>query len=304
MAQLLTRKKLIGKGASSSVFKVVNIYTNKGFLALKILNDDVIGKESKTKTKFDKEEEDDLDNNEEETQENQIDIEKVRSIFKECEILRNLNHPNIIKIYGFFYGDNVNKPAILLEYCISNLNDRISKLEDVDLVAIIYEICTAMAFIHDKKIIYRDLKPINILINLSKHVKLCDFGISRPFDITTITSITHDIGTPRFMAPEMFQKDVIYTEKVDQYAFGVVMYFILTKGNYPEMNGLGNLANSEIPNEINDLSRSIIQSCWSLSPEERPSFKDIIELIVSNNFMLIDGIEDKITGLKNFLNLE
>lgn len=304
MAQLLIRKKFIGKGASSSVYKILNCYTNKGYLALKILNDDVISKESETKTKFDKEEEDDLDNNEEETQVKQIDFEKVRNIFKECEILRYLDHPNIIKVYGFFYGDKVNKPAILLEYCISNLNDRISSLDDINLVAIIYEICSAMAYIHDKKIIYRDLKPKNILINLSKHVKLCDFGISKPFDITTITSITHDIGTPRFMAPEMFQKDVIYTEKVDQYAFGVVMYFILTKGKYPEMNSLGNLVNSVIPNEINELSRSIIQSCWSLAPQERPSFKDIIDIIVNNNFMLINGIDDRITELKNFLDLE
>lgn len=82
------------------------------------------------------------------------------------------------------------------------------------------------------------------------------------------------------------------------------MYFILTKGKYPEMNGLGNLVNSAIPNEINELSRSIIQSCWSLSPQERPSFKDIIDIIVNNNFMLINGIDDRITELKNFLDLE
>ena len=233
----------------------------------------------------------------------QIDFEKVRNIFKECEILRYLDHPNIIKVYGFFYGDKVNKPAILLEYCISNLNDRISSLDDINLVAIIYEICSAMAYIHDKKIIYRDLKPKNILINLSKHVKLCDFGISKVINATE-TSLTNAGGTLLYMAPELFQPNMKYNEKIDVYAFGAVAYFVLTKGEYPTFYGFGNLRKAQIPKSINKVSKSLIKNCWHVNPDERPSFSQIIEYIKNEKFLMIDGVDDKIPSLKQHLGIE
>lgn len=60
-----------------------------------------------------------------------------------------------------------------------------------------------MKYVHAKKIIHRDLKMNNILINSKKHVNICDFGISKVMDETTMTSMTHGIGTIMFMAPEI-----------------------------------------------------------------------------------------------------
>lgn len=90
-----------------------------------------------------------------------------------------------------------------------------------------------MKYIHDRKIVYCNLTPKNILIDDDKHIKLCDFSISKVIDIKNLLSISHDIGSPHLMAPEIFKSFPQYNEKVDVYAFGTVMYYILTMGKYP-----------------------------------------------------------------------
>ena len=154
---LLRNKKTLRKGATSTVYKVSNLYTYKGFLALKVINQ--ILKMCKTqidsqntKKVWNDEEESDNDLNEENEEEIEIDLDKARVIYSEYELLNNLNHPNIIKVFG-----------------------------------ITYKICSAMMHIHAHKTIHRDLKSQNILINKCKHVKTCDFGISKVLDATTLT---------------------------------------------------------------------------------------------------------------------
>ena len=137
----------------------------------------------------------------------------------------------------------------------------IINLEDIDIVGIIYEICSAMMYIHKMKIIHRDLKTTNILLDFNKHVKICDFGISKVMNLTTETSLTHEIGTLLYMAPELFQPDSQYNEKIDVYAFGVVLYFVLTNGKYPKYCGPGNLEKAKIPKSINKISMSLIKNC-------------------------------------------
>lgn len=303
--QLLANKKTLGKGATSTVYRVDNLNRCEGkkFLALKVINEILKTKQPPKKEKkkiWNDEEESDNDSNEEQIE---IDYEKARLIFAEYEILNSLNHPNIIKVFGFYFGDRNYEPAILLEYCKFSLESAIGLLEDVDLVGVAYEICSAMMHIHAHKIIHRDLKPQNILINTNKHVKICDFGIAKVLDVTTLTDITHNKGTFLYMAPEMFKLDQIYSQKVDIYAFGVVLYFIVTKGKLPVPEGAGGLHNYTLPAGINEVSKKIITKCWSLEPDKRPSFKKLLRFIVNKNFMLIDGIESKIPNLKEHLGI-
>lgn len=87
-----------------------------------------------------------------------------------------------------------------------------------------------MKHVHTNNIIHRNLKMRNILVNSKRHAKVCDFGIAKQIDPTTYTSMSTRSGTPAFMAPELFDEDSKYTEKVDVYSFGVVMYFAVIKG--------------------------------------------------------------------------
>ncbi|KAK8839670.1 hypothetical protein M9Y10_032043 [Tritrichomonas musculus] len=304
---LESKSKKIDEGATSIVYKVENIFTHKGFLALKVLKDVIFKQGNRPKSKGTKsksiwDEEEDLSQNEEE-EDIKINFEEVKKLYAENELLNYLNHPNIIKTYGFYNGDRTRNPSILLEYCRFNLEEIIKELHDFELVGIIYEICSAMKYVHDNKIIHRDLKMSNILINLKKHVKICDFGIAKAIDLTTYTSMTHGIGTLRFIAPELLIENYKYNEKVDVYSFGVIMYFIVTKGEMPPLK-LSGYESVKLPETINSLSQEIIKSCWSKEPDNRPSFDEILQTIIKNNFMVIDGIQSKIPQIKEHLGIE
>ena len=84
-----------------------------------------------------------------------------------------------------------------------------------------------------------------------------------------------------------------------------LLFFILTGGQLPKISlidmGIGKKA--PIPNSINEISRELINKCWSNSSEERPSFTEIIEFIKSKNFNLIDGAEKSIDQIKSFLSI-
>lgn len=214
-------------------------------------------------------------------------IKNFKEFFGEYDFLVLLNHINIIKAYGISFGDKYHPPCIWLEHCPFDLSQLINELKKEEKISIIYEICIAMSYVHKKKVIHRDLKPSNILINEKKHVKLCDFGISKLIDNDTNT-FTHQIGTLRFMAPEIKDEkddDEPYGYEVDVYSFGIIVFMILSNGHYPDK------ANNKIEKyKINKISKELIEKCCSASPNERPTFDEIIDYIKNNNFKLIDGI--------------
>ena len=310
---LLRSGQVIGEGATAKAYKVNNYMAGRGFLTLKViqnafLNSTCTANQSRASPQNawgEEEDENEVVQGQEDQEEPQLDFNKIRSIYNEWEILHRINHPNIIKAYAFYYGDQTIPPSILLEYCRYTLSNSINLLEKIDLVGVIYEICIAMKFMHEeKRLIHRDLKPSNIMINLKKHVKIGDFGTVKLISTTTSTSMTHGVGTALFMAPELWNESVRYDYKVDVYAFGVVMFFVLTNGRLPAFDRNGRLEGAQIPRGVNSLSASLIRQCWSFDPANRPSFSEIIQVINNNNFQLVDGIEDQIPALRQHLGIQ
>lgn len=223
--------------------------------------------------------------------------EKNKKLQKEYEILMTLDHPNIIKTYGICFGDEKHVPCILEEFCPYNLSIVVKKLTDINRVTIIYELCIAMREAHSKKVIHSNWKPENILIDEDYHVKLSDFGIPRLSEINGLAF--------KFMSPEVLNESEKITEKADVYSFGVVLFYILTNGTIPKIS-IGEISTGKkapIPVSVNDFSRELINKCWSLNPEERPSFSEIVEMIEKNKFNLIDDIDKKIDKIKQFLSI-
>lgn len=225
-------------------------------------------------------------------------IKKLKKIHHEYEIINGLNHSNIIKTFGFYFGDNdEHKPSILLEFVPLNLNNVVKKMTEIERVTTIFEISTALKALHEAHLIHKNLKPENILISDDKHAKVSDFGF--------LKENTDDFSTQKFMAPELLNNFTNYTEKVDVYSFGVIVFFILTKGMYPKItiDDVRNGQKAPIPNNLNMVSKHLINLCWKTEPEERPSFSEIIEIIKNSNFMLIDGVEEKESQIKKFLGI-
>ena len=273
--------KKIGRGSQSEVYEV----TREHHCALKVLliAEELIEQSSKTEVFI-----------------------ALQRLLQEYEILQLLKHRNIIRSFGFFYGDEKHPPSILLEYCPSNLVNKVKSMNDIERVCAIIEISLGMEAVHSSNMIHRDLKPENILIDKEGHIKLTDFGIACIVDVENQTqSKTSGVGTLKFMAPELLQERTDYTNKVDVYSFGVVVFFILTGGQMPKISiaDQGNGKQAAIPNNINEISSKLIKLCWSKEEKDRPSFSEIIKFIKKKKFQLIDGIESCICDIKKFTSL-
>lgn len=299
--------KKIGHGSISEVVKV----SRKEFYALKTFDSDIfnhIDKPSDQGQNFGHDDESEVEEEEEEEEaENSsnncpFDLEALKTFQKDLESLGRLNHPNIAKSYGFFYGDKKHSPSFLLEYCPTTLKKSIKNLTKIERVSIIYEISDAMSFAHKIGVIHRDLKPENVLLDNEKHVKISDFGVSR--------LMNEESGqfSPQFqfVAPELFHSSTNYDLKVDVYSFGMLMYFVLTNGECPKMTVADVVLGRrpEIPQVINKFSRSLITRCCAVLAKDRPTFSEIVADIKQNQFKLIDGIEDNLGEVLERLEIE
>lgn len=271
--KLQTVKKL-GRGATSEVFEV----TKPERYAMKVFDIELC----KNGDKDDDDDDDDDDNIE-------IDYEKMRKFMQEYEILNRLDHPNILKTFGFCLGDPKHSPSILLEYCPSNLKKRIKKLTDSERISIIFDVSSAMKQIHSLGIIHRDLKLENILLDADNNPKVADFGLATLVDPSESITLTQMTGTLNYMAPELINGKTDYNEKVDIYSFGVILYLVLSHGEFPKIGivDIGKGKKAQIPSNFTSFSTNLINKCWSFKPDERPSFADIYDSLIENRKKLI-----------------
>lgn len=250
-----------------------------------------------------------IDNNNNNNEEDQyestfgVDSEKLKYLLNLYETLNKLNHPNIVKAISFFNGDSKHKPSILFNFYPYSLKESVKKLTDIERISIICEICSAMMSAHKIGVVHRDLKPENILLDSNKHVKISDFGTPILMSPEVQIQIYLPKMSPHFsersklIAPELKSHSNNCTEKVDIFTFGVLVFYILTKGDYPKAVNNDAFRGANTKN-VNDFSRDLMNKCWMTLPSNRPSFKKIMKSIKHNNFKLIDGIEKDLAYLR------
>ncbi|KAI8992017.1 kinase-like domain-containing protein [Mycotypha africana] len=216
----------------------------------------------------------------------QVTRQEVKAFAHEIEILKSVRHPNIITFHDAWYNDT--EFVFITELMTSGtLREYIRKLTPLPNMKIVKRWCRqilkGLVYLHGHQptIIHRDIKCDNIFINGAHgEIKIGDMGTAE----MKIDKKYTVIGTPEFMAPEMYEEKG-YSEKVDIYAFGMCLLEMVT-GEYP-YNECTNAAQvyKKVTQTIRPkcLSRvqdpevlALINSC--LAPEhERPSAQDILE---------------------------
>ena len=154
-------------------------------------------------------------------------------IANEMAILKELNHPNIVKQHETIKDYLHSIIYIIMEYCEGGDLDKLilnskknRKFLDENLIwDIAIQTLKALDYLHnDKKVLHRDIKPSNIFLDKKYNIKLGDFGLSRKFFTSYVGTI---LGTPLYMSPEILDNKQ-YNEKADIWALGCSIYELTT----------------------------------------------------------------------------
>ncbi|KAI6042650.1 hypothetical protein EDC04DRAFT_2657661 [Pisolithus marmoratus] len=152
---------------------------------------------------------------------------ELAQIMSEIDLLKNLNHPNIVKYKGF-----VKTPEylyIILEFCengsLHNICKRFGKFPENLVAVYICQVLEGLVYLHDQGVIHRDIKGANILTNKDGCVKLADFGVASS---TTTGAVSDDavVGSPYWMAPEVIEQSGATTSS-DIWSVGCVVIELL-----------------------------------------------------------------------------
>lgn len=242
---------------------------------------------------------------------NQISEISMKQFKREIQIMRRIRHPNIIDLLGACWDPpNI---MLVLELADTSLFDRLTdsklppmswKTHKIDMAI---GVATGMAYLHSLQpaVLHRDLKSLNVLLDVQMNAKLADFGNSREIDREGIMTMS---GTLYWLAPEI-TSGAQYNESADVYSFAIVLCEMAVEGGrvssmFPT-GGTPLLAARNIlqgwrpnldalPTDLSSAGgvREVLERCWRSVPTDRPSFVEVVQLLCDAKAAL-DGEESR-----------
>ena len=142
---------------------------------------------------------------------------------REISILKELQHPNIVRLHDVIHTEK--KLTLVFEYADLDLKrylDTEEALSAHHIKTFLFQLLAGVCFCHDRRVLHRDLKPQNLLINRDAlELKLADFGLARAFGIP-VRSYTHEVVTLWYRAPDVLMGSRKYSTPVDLWSVGCI----------------------------------------------------------------------------------
>ena len=225
------------------------------------------------------------------------DVAEVRRLQRELDLAPSFSHPHVVRTFGTTLLSG-RTPALVMELMAGSLTDllwpnrrggRPGGASDADAAPplsaartltgtlkrrLLLEVAIGLEFLHSQGVVHRDIKPANVLLDGELHAKIGDFGIATRFGMETLTA---DVGTARYMAPEVIFGP--YDYRADIFAFGVLTWETLHEAvafgseTYP-LAALLKLQRGvrppiDLPEDLVNLV-PLIETCWQEQPIKRP----------------------------------
>uniref|UniRef100_A0ACD5WDV0 Uncharacterized protein n=1 Tax=Avena sativa TaxID=4498 RepID=A0ACD5WDV0_AVESA len=284
MAGLWQKRKLIGSGTYGCVYEATNRHTG-ALCAMKEVN--IIPDDAKS-------------------------VESLKQLEQEIKFLSQFKHENIVQYYGSETTED--RFYIYLEYVHpGSINKYISQHCGAMTESVVRNftrhILKGLAFLHSQKIMHRDIKGANLLVDVNGVVKLADFGMAK--HLSTAAPNLSLKGTPYWMAPEVVQatliKDVGYDLAVDIWSLGCTIIEMFT--GKPPWSGLEGPAamfkvlnkDPPIPDNLSLEGKDFLRGCFRRKPTERPTANKLLEhpFIQNSNLFSQNTSTHSLAGIKS-----
>ncbi|XP_020534123.1 serine/threonine-protein kinase STY13 isoform X3 [Jatropha curcas] len=227
------------------------------------------------------------------------------SFRQEVAVWHKLTHPNVTKFVGASMGtSNLKVPAkdgqtsfpsraccVVVEYLPGGtlkqylIRNRRRKLAYKVVIQIALDLSRGLSYLHSKKIVHRDVKTENMLLDAHRTLKIADFGVAR-VEAQNPRDMTGETGTLGYMAPEVLDGKP-YNRRCDVYSFGICLWEIYCCDMpYPDLS-FADVSSAvvrqnlrpEIPRCCPSSLASIMRKCWDANPEKRPEMSDVVRML-------------------------
>ena len=202
---------------------------------------------------------------------------------REYVTLSRLSHPNIVQVYD--YGFDADGPYYAMELLVGADLAQCGPLSFSVACGVLREVASALALLHARRLVHRDLSPQNVWLTTSGHAKLIDFGalmrFGKPREL---------VGTPAFIAPECVRDEAL-DQRTDLYGFGALAYWLLTRRTHHRARTIEDLPDawqqaitppSAYAPELPEAIDALVLSLLSVERDGRPTTAaEVVERLTS-----------------------
>ncbi|KAI7754080.1 hypothetical protein M8C21_009595 [Ambrosia artemisiifolia] len=243
----------------------------------------------------------------EEGHRSEAEIQALRAAFtQEVVVWHKLDHPNVTKVFiGATMGSSdlqiqtengqIGMPSniccVVVEYLPGGalksylIKNRRKKLPFKVVIQIALDLARGLSYLHSQKIVHRDVKTENMLLDKTRTVKIADFGVAR-VEASNPNDMTGETGTLGYMAPEVLNGNP-YNRKCDVYSFGICLWEIYCCDMpYPDLS-FSEVTSAVVRQNLRpDIPRccpsslsNVMKQCWDANPDKRPEMDAVVTML-------------------------